>query len=96
MDHWDTVLPRRVFHLSYEDLVRHPEDAVRRLLLHCGLDFDDRCLRFHETHRPIRTASSEQVRLPLYDSGIGYWRAFAEHLEPLRLTLGDCLQRFPA
>jgi len=96
MDHWDAVLPGKVFTLAYEDLVRSPQDAVRRVLAHCGLEFDDRCLRFHENERPIRTASSEQVRLPLYDSGIGYWRAFAAELEPLRVSLGDCLHRFPA
>jgi hypothetical protein len=96
MDHWDAVLPGRVFNLSYEELIRSPEDTVRRLLTHCSLEFDPRCLRFHETQRPIRTASSEQVRMPLYESGIGYWRAFAEHLDPLRLSLGDCLGRFPA
>jgi tetratricopeptide (TPR) repeat protein len=95
MDHWDAVLPGKVLHLSYEELIRAPEANVRRLLEHCGLEFDARCLNFHATQRPIRTASSEQVRQPLYDSGVGYWRRFAHYLAPLRRSLGDSLARFP-
>jgi tetratricopeptide (TPR) repeat protein len=94
MDHWDAVLPGKVLHLQYEDLVRRPEQNIRRLLEHCGLPFETACLSFHETRRPVRTASSEQVRQPLYASGIGYWRHFARELEPLRTSLGDCLGRF--
>jgi tetratricopeptide (TPR) repeat protein len=94
MDHWDSVLPGKVLHLQYEDLVRDPDANIRRLLEHCGLPFEGACLTFHETRRPVRTASSEQVRQPLYASGIGYWRHFARELEPLRASLGDCLGRF--
>ncbi|HVO48424.1 MAG TPA: sulfotransferase [Steroidobacteraceae bacterium] len=94
MDHWDRVLPHRVFHLSYEGLVAEPEAVVRNLLAHCRLPYEPQCLAFHETRRPIRTASSEQVRQPLYASGIGYWRRFEADLEPLRRSLGDCLDRF--
>jgi len=94
MDHWDSVLPGKVLHVQYEALVRNPETCIRGMLEHCGLDFEPACLSFHETQRPVRTASSEQVRQPLYASGIGYWKHFAEQLEPLRLSLGDCLQRF--
>jgi tetratricopeptide (TPR) repeat protein len=96
MDHWDRVLPGKVLHLQYENLVRDPEAQIRRLLKHCSLPFEAACLSFHETHRPVRTASSEQVRQPLYASGIGYWKHFSEELEPLRLSLGDCLPRFDA
>ena len=94
MDHWDSVLPDKVLHVRYEDLVRSPEASIRRLLEHCGLPFEPACLSFHETQRPVRTASSEQVRQPLYTSGIGYWEHFATELEPLRVSLGDCLKRF--
>jgi tetratricopeptide (TPR) repeat protein len=94
MDHWDEVLPGRVLHLRYEDLVREPEANIRRLLAHCGLAFEPACLAFHETRRAVRTASAEQVRQPIYTSGVGYWRNFAAQLEPLRLALGDCLGRF--
>jgi tetratricopeptide (TPR) repeat protein len=94
MDHWDRVLPGKVLHLQYEDLVRDPEEWVRRLLAHCRLPFEPACLRFHKTQRPVRTASAEQVRQPLYGSAVGYWRHFEQELEPLRRALGDCLGRF--
>jgi tetratricopeptide (TPR) repeat protein len=96
MDHWGTVLPGKVLQVSYEQLVRDPETNIRRLLRHCGLDFEPACLAFHETKRSVRTASAEQVRQPMYTSGIGHWRNFERQLEPLRLALGDCLERFPA
>jgi tetratricopeptide (TPR) repeat protein len=95
MDHWDRVLPGKVLHLAYEDLVRDTEHSVRKLLTHCGLEFEPACLRFHETKRSVRTASSEQVRVPMYDSSIGHWRNFESELEPLRRSLGSSLARFP-
>jgi len=64
------------------------------MLAHCGLDFEPQCLRFHETKRAIRTASSEQVRQPMSASAIGYWRNFERELAPLRCSLGNCLERF--
>jgi tetratricopeptide (TPR) repeat protein len=94
MDHWDEVLPGKVLHLQYEDLVRDPQTHIRRLLAHCRLDFEPGCLAFHETKRAVRTASAEQVRQPLYASGVGYWRNFESDLEPLRQALGDALDRF--
>lgn len=94
MDHWDEVLPRRVLHLRYEHLVADPEAHIRRLLKHCGLEFEPACLAFHETKRPVRTASAEQVRQPLYTSGVGYWKHFEAGLAPLRRALGDSLERF--
>jgi tetratricopeptide (TPR) repeat protein len=94
MDHWDAVLRGRVLHMQYEELVREPEVHIRRLLEHCGLEFEPACLKFHETRRAVRTASAEQVRQPLYTSGVGYWQHFERELEPLRHALGDCLERF--
>jgi len=94
MDHWDHVLPGRVLHLRYEHLVRDPETHIRRLLEHCALEFEPACLAFHETKRPVRTASAEQVRQPLYTAGIGYWKHFEAELAPLRCALGDALGRF--
>jgi tetratricopeptide (TPR) repeat protein len=94
MDHWDAVLPGKVLRVQYEQLVRDPEANIRRLLEHCGLAFEPACLSFHETQRSVRTASAEQVRQPLYTSGVGHWRHFARELEPLRRALGDCLARF--
>jgi tetratricopeptide (TPR) repeat protein len=94
MDHWDAVLPGKVLHVQYEQLVRDPEANIRRLLEHCRLPFEAACLAFHETRRSVRTASAEQVRQPLYTSGVGYWRHFEAELEPLRLALGENLERF--
>ena len=95
MDHWDTVLPGKVLRLRYEELIRDPEAQIRRLLSHCSLPFEPACLSFHETKRSVRTASAEQVRQPLYTSGVGYWRHFEAQLAPLRRALGDSLDRFP-
>jgi len=94
MDHFDRVLPGKVLHLQYESLVRDPEANIRRLLAHCGLEFEPACMAFHRTKRPVRTASAEQVRQPLYASGVGYWRRFESDLGPLRSALGDALERF--
>jgi tetratricopeptide (TPR) repeat protein len=94
MDHWDAVLPGKVLHLQYEQLIRDPEAQIRRILSHCSLPFEQACLSFHETQRPVRTASAEQVRQPLYTSGVGYWHHFEADLEPLRRALGDALDRF--
>jgi len=94
MAHWDRVLPGKVLRVRYETLVTDAEAEVRRLLAHCGLAYDPACLRFHESRRPVRTASSEQVRQPLYDSAIGYWRHYAEQLEPLRRSLGAALDDY--
>jgi tetratricopeptide (TPR) repeat protein len=94
MDHWDAVLPGKVLRLQYEQLIREPEAQIRRLLRHCSLPFEPACLSFHETKRSVRTASAEQVRQPLYTSGVGYWRHFEAQLAPLRRALGDSLERF--
>jgi len=94
MDHWDAVLPGKVLHMQYEELVADPETNIRRLLQHCGLQFEPACLSFHATQRSVRTASAEQVRQPIYSSAVGYWRHYDKELEPLRHALGDALERF--
>ena len=94
MDHWDVVLPGKVLHLQYEELVREPEVNIRRLLDHCQLPFEAACLSFHQTRRSVRTASAEQVRQPIYTSSVGYWRHFEKQLQPLRQALGGSLERF--
>lgn len=83
MTHFDTVLPDRVLRIDYETLIDDAEGETRRLLDHCGLEFDPVCLRFFETPRAVRTASSEQVRRPLYRGAIGRWRQFEPWLGPL-------------
>ncbi len=88
MAHWHRVLPKgRLLDVRYEDVVADLEGQARRILAHCGLDWDPRCLEFHRTERPVRTASASQVRRPIYQSAIGRWRAYADYLEPLLAEL---------
>ncbi|MFS8137252.1 MAG: tetratricopeptide repeat-containing sulfotransferase family protein [Thermomonas sp.] len=95
MAHFDEVLPGRVHRVIYEDLVVDTEHQVRGLLEHCGLEFDARCLRFFENDRPVRTASSEQVRQPIYREGVDHWRHYETWLLPLKLALGPVLESYP-
>jgi len=83
MDHWHDVLPGFVLHVHYEQVVADLEANVRRILDFCGLPFEDACLRFHETERAVKTASSEQVRRPIYSSSVNLWRKYEAHLETL-------------
>ncbi len=91
MSHFDTVLPGRVHRVIYEDLVADTETEVRRLLDYCDLPFEPGCLRFHENRRAVRTASSEQVRRPIFRNGLDQWRRFEPWLGPLRDALGTTL-----
>ena len=95
MDHWDAVLPGKVLRVHYEDVVTDTAAQVRRILDHCGLPYEDACVNFYETKRSVRTPSSEQVRQPIYTSGLEQWRNFEPWLEPLELALGDVLERYP-
>ena len=87
MAHWDEVLPGRVLCVRYEDVVDDLETQVRRILAHCGLPWDEACLDFFNTKRPVRTASSEQVRQPLYRDSIGVASRYGDALDALRETL---------
>jgi predicted Zn-dependent protease len=88
MAHWDAVLPGRVLRVGYEALVADLERHVRRMLDFLGLEFEPQCLTFYKTERSVRTASSEQVRQPIYREGIDQWRNFEPWLGPLRQALG--------
>lgn len=94
MEHWDRVLPGRVLRVHHEDVVDDLEGNVRRILDFCGLPFEAACLEFHKTARSVRTASSEQVRRPIYRDGMDQWTKYAAYLEPLRGMLGDALTRY--
>jgi tetratricopeptide (TPR) repeat protein len=89
MRHWDEVLPGCVLRVQHEEVVDDLEAAVRRLLEYCGLDFEPACLAFHKTERSVRTASSEQVRQPIYREGLDQWRHYEPWLGPLREALGE-------
>jgi tetratricopeptide (TPR) repeat protein len=94
MRHWDAVLPGRVLRVQYEDVVEDLEGNVRRILAHCGLEFEPACVEFYKTERSVRTASSEQVRQPIYREGLDQWRHYEPWLGPLRAALGDALTHY--
>jgi len=96
MDHFDTVLPGRVHRVIYEAMIADPEGQIRALLDHCGLPFEPACLSFHENDRAVRTASSEQVRQPIFKDAVEHWRNFESALDPLKQALGECLASYPA
>ena len=95
MDHWNEVLPGKVLQVQYEDVVGDLDAQVARLLDHCDLPFEDACLRFHETDRAVKTASSEQVRKPIYSTSVQLWRHYEEHLAPLIEVLEPLLRELP-
>jgi hypothetical protein len=89
MDHWDRVLPGFVLRVQHEDVIDDLEGQVRRILDFCDLPFEQQCIEFHKTERTIKTPSSEQVRQPIYRSGLEQWKNFEEHLSPLMSTLNS-------
>jgi len=95
MAHFDRVLPGRVHRVDYESLVEDSEAEVRALLEYCGLPFEEQCLRFYENERAVRTASSEQVRQPIFRDGLEQWRHYEPWLEPLKTALGPVLDAYP-
>ena len=95
MAHFDRVLPARVHRVLYETIVEDTEAEVRRLLDYCRLPFEPGCLRFYENERAVRTASSEQVRSPIYRDGMEQWRHYEPWLDPLKAALGPVLAAYP-
>jgi tetratricopeptide (TPR) repeat protein len=95
MTHFDAILPGRIHRIHYENMVENTELEVRRLLTYCELPFEQACLKFFENSRPVRTASSEQVRQPIYKEGVAHWRHFEEWLSPLKQVLGPVLDVYP-
>ncbi len=91
----DNAMPGRVHRVIYERLIEDTETEVRRLLDYCGLPFEAGCLRFYENERAVRTASSEQVRQPIFRDALEHWRHFEPWLEPLKAALGPALETYP-
>jgi hypothetical protein len=96
MAHFDQVLPGRVHRVFHETLIDDTEAEIHRMLHYCNMPFEPACLRFYETERAVRTASSEQVRRPINREGMGQWRNFEPWLAPLRAALGPVLEAYPA
>jgi len=95
MEHWDRVLPGKVLRVNYEDNVTDQESQARRMIEHCGLEWEDQVLRFYETERAVKTASSEQVRQPIYNKSVNSWKRYETELEDLILILEDVLAKLP-
>jgi len=89
MNHWDRALPGKILRVNHEDVVANLDHSVRRMLDFCGLDFEPACLEFYKNERSVRTASSEQVRRPIYSEGLDQWRHYEPWLEPLKQALGE-------
>lgn len=89
MGFWHEVLPDRILEVQYEHLVADQEGETRRLLAHCGLDWDEACLSFHGNSAPVSTPSAAQVRRPIYSDAVARWRRHAEALEPVRRFFAD-------
>ncbi len=90
MEHWRAVLPGSLMlEVRYEDIVGDLEGQARRIVEHCGLPWDDACLAFHRTQRPVRTASAAQIRHPIYRSSVGRWRLYGQFVQPLLDALGE-------
>ena len=87
--HWERVLPGRILQVQYEELVRNQREETRRLLDHCGLAWDERCVQFERNPFAVSTASAVQVREPMNAAGVGRWRRYAAQLEPLRAMLAQ-------
>ena len=94
MQHWDDVLPGEILRVEHESVVNDLEGNVRRILDFCGLNFEPQCIEFHKTARSVRTASSEQVRQPIFREGLDQWKHYEPWLTPLKDSLGDALLRY--
>jgi len=94
IDHWERVLPGRVLTVQYEEVVSDVETQARRLLDFCGLPWDDACLRFYESERPVRTPSAEQVRQPIYDRSVGHWKNYEQQLGELIDVIASIRERY--
>ncbi|MBI3677863.1 MAG: sulfotransferase [Proteobacteria bacterium] len=95
MAHFDTVLPGKVHRVFYENMIADPEGEVHKLLAYCGVPFEEQCLRFYENERAVRTASSEQVRQPIFTESMDQWRHYEPWLEELKTVLGPVLETYP-
>ena len=94
MAHWDAVLPGRILRVQHEDVIEDLSGQVVRILDYCELPFEQACVDFHQNERAVRTPSSEQVRQPIYKSGMEQWQNFSEFLSPLEQALGSALTNY--
>ena len=94
MAHWESVLPGRILRVQHEDVIEDLSGQVARILDYCELPFEQACVDFHQNERAVRTPSSEQVRQPIYKSGMEQWQHFSDFLAPLEQALGPALTNY--
>jgi len=87
MDHWNSVLPGSILSIKYEDVVADIETSVKDILNYCNLPFEQGCVEFYKTKRSVKTPSAEQVRQPIYTSGLDYWKNYENYLDALKNNL---------
>ena len=83
MEYWKKRFPNEVFTINYEDIIHNPNERIADLLEFCNVEFEDNCLNFYKSKRPVKTASSEQVRQPMYKTGLNYWKNYSNNLDTL-------------
>ena len=83
MDYWKNLFPKEIFTINYEQVIDNPNDRILDLLEFCNVKFEDNCINFHKSKRPVKTASSEQVRQPMYKTGLDYWKNYSKNLDTL-------------
>jgi hypothetical protein len=97
MQHWENNLPPgMLLSVVYEEVVADLDTMARKVIDHIGLPWDDACLRFYETDRPVKTASLSQVRQPIYNSSVGRWRKYEKYLKPLLAEIGPIVEAYEA
>ena len=89
MNHWHTVYGEDIYTIHYDDVINDTENAIRQLIDYCELPFENQCIEFYKSSRPVKTPSAEQVRQPIYKSGLNYWKNYEKHLSPLKKIIDE-------
>jgi len=89
MNHWHSVYGKDIFTVHYDNVINKTEETIRELIDYCNLSFEKECLEFYKSSRPVKTPSAEQVRQPIYKSGLNYWKNYEKHLVPLKKIIDE-------
>ena len=89
MNHWHNVYGKDIYTVHYDNVINKTEDTIRELIDYCNLPFEKECLEFYKSSRPVKTPSAEQVRQPIYKSGLNYWKNYEKHLVPLKKIIDE-------
>ncbi len=89
MNHWHAVYGEDIYTIHYDDVINDTENAIRQLIDYCELPFENQCIEFYKSSRPVKTPSAEQVRQPIYKSGLNYWKNYEKHLSPLKKIIDE-------